>query len=920
MTRPYLMGIDLGSSGARCMLVDARDGSCTVATRPWTYRRAAHPTGLAFDIDLDLTWDMVGEACREAAAKAGADGQQIAGVAVSAIRLGAVIIDRQGEAIYAAPNRDARAIVESAELAVEMGEELNRETGAWPSALHLPARLRLLDKERPGLLRTADCIFSLGDWLNFKLCGVRATDHSQAGVTQLYGLTSRGWNWERIASLGLPAKMFPKVCDSGSALDTVSPEVAAHLGLSTSTIVGLGGGDSQCSLLGAGAIRPGDVGCIAGTTVPVMAIAARPLADPQARTWSGHHVVPGQYVLESSAGIMGETLSFMARLLFPDAPEPELRLLAEAGLSEYGAKGMVSTVGADVTDFRNPTLPAGIVGLSNLTCDGTDNPRRHLCRAIVEGYACALRLNVEGLAEITGDRPDHLYLSGGMSRSGVFARILADIAGVPVISAGEPCTSALGAAICAAVAASSYDDFSDAVAALVRTPAAAQPDQNVLAAAGQVYADWLGLRTAAAGEMTPRLSAHFRSALIRRATTADIGATAQAPTASALVTAPFDPVSLSRLSKALDVEYASIRETRKILKGDELISALKGKQIFITEADIVDAGVVAGLPNLRLVVACRGNAVNVDVEACSAFGIPVLFTPGRNAAAVADLTVAYMLALSRKLTRAAQFLKQESVAAGDTATLAEAYSALCGTELWGKTIGLVGLGAVGRAVASRLQGFGARLVAADPMLAPEAAALAGVELVSLERLLEESDFVSLHAAVTPATYNMIGSEQFSRIKKGACFINTARAQLVDEVALLDALDNGILAGAALDTFLEEPPGFDHPLVQHPNVLCTPHIGGNTVEVAQHQGIDVCTSIERLLAGDKPLACLNPDVLAVFSWSAPRPQPTPELIDALLRKPSPGVSDLQRDQNAGVQHRGLRVLRKAASAPQRTERS
>jgi autoinducer 2 (AI-2) kinase len=290
-----------------------------------------------------------------------------------------------------------------------------------------------------------------------------------------------------------------------------------------------------------------------------------------------------------------------------------------------------------------------------------------------------------------------------------------------------------------------------------------------------------------------------------------------------------------------------------------------------------------------------------------------LFTPGRNAVAVADLTVAYMLALSRKLTRAAQFLKQEKIAAGETAMLAEAYSALRGTELWGKTIGLVGLGAVGRAAARRLQGFGARLVAADPMLGPEAAALAGVELVSLERLLEESDFVSLHAAVTPATYNMIGAEQFARIKKGAYFINTARAQLVDEVALLDALNNGTLAGAALDTFLEEPPGFDHPLVQHPNVLCTPHIGGNTVEVAQHQGIDVCTSIEKLLAGDKPLACLNPDVLAAFSWSAPRPQPMPELVEALLRKPPPGVSDLQRDQNAGVRHRGVRDVPKAASA-------
>ena len=275
------------------------------------------------------------------------------------------------------------------------------------------------------------------------------TDHSQAGVTQLYGLASRTWNWDRIASLGIPAAIFPPVHDSGTALGTVCPEAASHLGLSLSTVVGLGGGDSQCSLLGAGAIKSGEVGFIGGTTVPVMAISNRPLVDGMARTWSGHHVVPGLYVLESSAGIMGETLTFMARLLFPDAPEPELRLLAEAELSEFGAKGMVSTFGADATDFRNPAMPSGVIALSHLTCAGDENPRRHLCRAIVEGYACALRLNAEVLAEIAQERFADTYLMAGLSRSGVFTQVLADVVGSPVTRAGEPSTSGLGAAICA---------------------------------------------------------------------------------------------------------------------------------------------------------------------------------------------------------------------------------------------------------------------------------------------------------------------------------------------------------------------------------------------------------------------------------------------------------------------------------------
>lgn len=906
------MGIDLGGGGVRCLLVDAQDATCVTTYRPWSFLPEAHPSGLAFGIDLDLTWDLIGEACREAVDAAGISGEQVASVAVSAIRFGTVIIDSDGKPIFAAPNRDGRAILEGAELAAECGEELNRETGLWPASMHLPARFRMLEKNRPEVLRTADCVFSLGDWVNFRLCGAKATDFSQAGVTQLFNLTTREWNVSRIEKLGVSAGIFPPVLEAGSALGTVSPDVAAHMGLSSATTVGLGGGDSQCSLLGSGAIRPGAVGCVAGTTAPIMVVTDRPVIDPEGRTWSGHHVVPGLFVLESSGGTMGETLTFMARVLFPDAPEPELRLFAEAAQSEYGARGMVSTFGADVTNFRSPAIPAGQIMLSHLTCAGDENPRRHLCRAIVEGHACAVRANVEALEQITGDSYHNLYLSAGLSRSGIFAQILADVMDGSVTQARQAITSGLGAAICAAVAAGGFKDIADAADALVRNHDPVNCEAANRAGAQRCYADWAAIRDAGKGELATQVDKHVRSFLPGSSAGPAASEAPAPPAASALLTASFDQGSLAKLRSIMDVEYASIRETRKVLKGPDLVSALQGRQVFITEADIVEAEVLSQSANLRVVVACRGNAVNVDVEACSAFGIPVLFTPGRNSVAVADLTVGFMLALARKLVPAAQFLKNEEASAGNAAVLAKAFSGLQGGELWHKTIGLVGLGAVGRMVARRLQGFGARLIAADPFSTPETAALAGVELVRLDRLLAESDFLSLHAAVTPETRNMFGAEQFAKMKQGACFINTARAQLVDEIALLEALNNGTLAGAALDTFLTEPPGFDHPIVQHPNVISTPHIGGNTLEVAEHQGADVCAYLQDLLQGETQLPCLNPEVLEDFSWSEPRKQPSRESLDKLLSKPAPGVSDLQRDQNAGIKHRGVRDVQLAAA--------
>jgi len=327
-----------------------------------------------------------------------------------------------------------------------------------------------------------------------------------------------------------------------------------------------------------------------------------------------------------------------------------------------------------------------------------------------------------------------------------------------------------------------------------------------------------------------------------------------------LVTAQLDERALNTLRSYGQVEHSSYAQALRTLAGSKLVKALDGVNVFITEVDQVRRPIFAQVPSLRIISCCRGDPVNVDVAAATEHGVPVLTAPGRNADAVADLALLFMLAQLRHLFPVAAILRGE----GDgMEKLARAFTEFRGAELWGKTVGLVGLGSVGRAVAARLVPFGARVVACDPHIASEEAGNAGVALISLDELLTQSDIVSLHAPVTDETTGMLGEREFGLMKRGAYLVNTARAALTDEGALFRALSCGHLAGAALDVFQDEPPSRDNPLLSLGNVIATPHVGGHTAEIISHQSRITVADLVRLFEGKRPLHCVNPKTLEGF---------------------------------------------------------
>lgn len=284
----------------------------------------------------------------------------------------------------------------------------------------------------------------------------------------------------------------------------------------------------------------------------------------------------------------------------------------------------------------------------------------------------------------------------------------------------------------------------------------------------------------------------------------------------------------------------------------EVASAVKGHDVLVVHGAPVSAQALDA-PGLRLVCCARGGPVNVDVAAATRRGIPVATTPGKNAEAVAELTISFALMLIRGVPRASRFLTGGGTLAESTFEGSE----FLGREAPGTVLGVVGLGHVGRHVASRALALGFDVIAHDPVIpaiVPE-----GVRLSSLDDLLAAADIVSVHARATAANRHMFAAERFTLMKRGASFINTARESLVDEDALAAALRSGHLAGAALDVVERPPGGGRHPLLDLPEVLITPHIGGATQETLRRGARQAADAIAALLAGRRPACVANPEV-------------------------------------------------------------
>ncbi|NPV09004.1 MAG: phosphoglycerate dehydrogenase [Anaerolineae bacterium] len=312
-----------------------------------------------------------------------------------------------------------------------------------------------------------------------------------------------------------------------------------------------------------------------------------------------------------------------------------------------------------------------------------------------------------------------------------------------------------------------------------------------------------------------------------------------------LLTDPIDDEAVALLAREAEVLQVPQGGDARLT---ELASGADG--IIVRSGTRIAREVILSAPSLRVIGRAGVGVDNIDLEAATERGVWVVNAPDSNSVAVAEHVFALMLCLARRVLWAA-----ESLARGEWRR-----ASFRGEELNGKVLGIVGLGRIGRRVAERGRAFGMIVLAHDPFVAPAQAQAVGARLVPLAQLLRESDFVTLHLPSTTETDGLLGEEQLAACKPGAYLINCSRGSVVDEAALLRALDSGHLAGAGLDVFACEPPK-DSPLVRHPAVVATPHIGGMTREAQRNVALAVAEQVLAVLQGRPPSHPVNAPALS-----------------------------------------------------------
>lgn len=490
MAKKYLLALDAGTSGGRCLIVTLEGELAGLAYQRWSYHMPEELAPLGREFDPAAFWQVICQLVRQALKEAGLSAADVVGVSATSQREGVIFLDKAGRELYAGPNIDLRALMEGLALDSQWGREIYEITGHRPSFLFAPARLRWFRNNRPEVYDKIARVLTISDWLVFRLCGEAVSEVSAAGEAGLLDIRRGLWSDRLIELLDLPKDVYPPLVRAGQRVGRVTARAARETGLAPGTPVAAGSADTQCGLLGMGVRCRGQVGIVAGWSTPLQMVLDELVIDGQQRLWSGCHLLPGRWVLESSAGECGRGYSWLKEKVFGDTADGYAKMDELALKTPSGADNTLAFLGPGVMDMSHlgPRL-GGFLFPVPLSISEPD--RGHLVRSALENLCFAIKANLGQLEEVAAAPATSISLGGGFSRSQALVDMLPQVLGYPVAVAKLAEVAGLGAALCAAVGAGVYPDLAQAAEAMVGPATIAEPDQSLVAEYVDHYERWL---------------------------------------------------------------------------------------------------------------------------------------------------------------------------------------------------------------------------------------------------------------------------------------------------------------------------------------------------------------------------------------------------------------------------------------------
>jgi sugar (pentulose or hexulose) kinase len=479
----FVAAIDAGTTGVRCMILDTNGKSLGIGRESWDYTTPVD-LEIAKEFDPKHFWRLICAVTKKAVKVSGVKASDISAVATTSQRHGIVFIDKDGGEVHGGPNIDARGAMTQYIIEESLGEKYHEITGCWPPLMFSPARLSWFEEEEPEIFESIAHILPLNDWITYRLGSIFVTDPSAGSGTGFMDIRTCKWSEEVAEVVGVGIDILPEIRETGEVVGEVTAEASKVCGLPKGLPIVQGGADTHCALLASEA-QSGEIVVVAGSTAPVMMIIDELYCDPAQRIWTGGHMLPGKWVLESNATLTGAYLEWVVRFLCERARNPEacrrntLDHLDEilAGIPP-GSNETFVALGPSIMDcqkitdvkqakmvFPQPALPQ-VIPLN----------AARMIHAVLENIAYAVKGNCTQLEAYK--QASCIKTIGGMTQSRVWSNLLANVLGRPVQTPLQPEGSLLGAGICAAKGAGHYATLMEAATAMVQWKPQSNPDDR----------------------------------------------------------------------------------------------------------------------------------------------------------------------------------------------------------------------------------------------------------------------------------------------------------------------------------------------------------------------------------------------------------------------------------------------------------